>query len=124
MGRWMGETMGGALTKPSAKIATILFFAAIAAGGFAGCALMQIDADVNDFIPGGSYLKEWISDSNSLFRSLGDGINVFTREFDVTTEENANTLLAASLVRCHRFCGFLDRGVQRRARVHRGVHRV
>lgn len=97
MGRWMGETMGGALTKPSAKIATILFFAAIAAGGFAGCALMQIDADVNDFIPGGSYLKEWISDSNSLFRSLGDGINVFTREFDVTTEENANTLLAASL---------------------------
>ena len=89
MGRWMGDVMGGFLAKPVVKVATIAAFAAIAAGGFAGCALMQIDADVNNFIPGGSYLKEWIGDTNTLFRSLGDGISIFTRDFDITTEANA-----------------------------------
>jgi predicted RND superfamily exporter protein len=96
MGRWMGDTLGGALTDKKVKAGVLVAFAAVAAGGFAGCALMQIDADVNDFIPGGSYLKEWIADSNSMYRSLGDGIDVYTRDMDVHTETGAATLLAAS----------------------------
>ena len=57
---------------------------------------MQIDADVNDFIPGGSY-TEWIADSNSMYRTLGDSIDVYTRDMDVHTETGAAlTVLAAS----------------------------
>ena len=97
MGRWMGESLGGFLTNPKAKMFVILAFAAISAGGFAGCALMQIDADVNDFIPGGSYLKEWIADSDSMFRMVGDSIDVYTRDFEVHTATGSATLAAASL---------------------------
>ena len=96
MGRWIGDVLGGALTDKKVKAGVLVAFAAVAAGGFAGCALMQIDADVNDFIPGGSYLKEWIADSDAMYRSLGDGIDVYTRGIDVHTETGATTLLAAS----------------------------
>ena len=96
MGRWMGDTLGGVLTDKKVKAGVLVAFAAVAAGGFAGCALMQIDADVNNFIPGGSYLKEWIADSDAMYRSLGDGIDVYTRDMDVHTETGATTLLAAS----------------------------
>ena len=96
MGAWMGQTMGGALTKPAVKYGVLAFFAAIAAGGFAGCAMMQIEADVNDFIPGGSYLKEWIADSNSLFGKLGDPIYVYSRDLDVSTAEGAALMITAS----------------------------
>ena len=96
MGRWMGDILGGALTDKKVKAGVLVAFAAVAAGGFAGCALMQIDADVNDFIPGGSYLKEWIADSNSMYRTLGDSIDVYTRDMDVHTETGAATVLAAS----------------------------
>ena len=96
MGRWIGDVLGGALTDKKVKAGVLVAFAAVAAGGFAGCALMQIDADVNDFIPGGSYLKEWIADSDAMYRSLGDGIDVYTRDIDVHTETGATTVLAAS----------------------------
>ncbi len=96
MGRWMGDTLGGVLTDKKVKAGVLVAFAAVAAGGFAGCALMKIDADVNNFIPGGSYLKEWIADSDAMYRSLGDGIDVYTRDMDVHTETGATTLLAAS----------------------------
>ena len=96
MGRWFGDALGGALTKKPVKVAVLAAFAAIAAGGFAGCAQLQIDADVNDFIPGGSYLKEWIADSNALFRELGDSIAVYTRDVDVSSADGAALALAAS----------------------------
>ena len=126
MGRWMGDILGGALTDKKVKAGVLVAFAAVAAGGFAGCALMQIDADVNDFIPGGSYLKEWIADSNSMYRTLGDSIDVYTRDMDVHTETGAAAVLAASAAfranpHRRRVGGFVDRGVQRVSRRDRRV---
>ena len=96
MATFMGDTLGGALTKKPVKIFVIAFFAAIAAGGFAGCAMMKIEADVNDFIPPGSYIKDWIDDSDAHFRALGESISVYSRNTEVNTAEGAAMMTAAS----------------------------
>lgn len=96
MGAFMGDTLGGMLSKKPVKIAVIVLFAAVAGGGFAGCAKMEINADVNNFIPPGSYLKTWIADSNTMFRALGDSIAVYSRNTEVNSAEGAAVLAASS----------------------------
>jgi hypothetical protein len=56
----------------------------------------KVDADTNDFIPPGSYLKDWLSDSESLFSEVGDPIDVYSRATEVHTAEGAALMLAAS----------------------------
>jgi Niemann-Pick C1 protein len=96
MQSFLGDSLGGALTRPWVKCAVIAAAAALAAGGFAGCAMMKVDADVNDFIPPGSYLKDWFADADALFLKLGAGISVYSRDTAVHTAEGAALMLAAS----------------------------
>ena len=96
MAAFMGDTFGGFLTKKPVKYGVIVLFAAIAAGGFAGCAMMKIDADVNDFIPPGSYVKDWIDDSDEYFTTVGQDIAVYSRDMEVNTAEGAKIMTDAS----------------------------
>jgi len=96
MAAFMGDTLGEFLTKMPVKVAVILVFAALALAGFVGCSRMEIDADVNDFIPFGSYLKPWVDDSNAMFRALGDDISVYSRYKDVHTADGAAVMEASS----------------------------
>ena len=36
-----------------------------------------MQADVNDFIPAGSYLKDWFAARDKYFTSVGDAVNVY-----------------------------------------------
>ena len=96
MERAFGESLGGQLVKPWVKGAVCVGFAAIAVGGFIGCSQLEIDADVNDFIPAGSYVKDWFADTNAYFAKLGDSIAVYSRDVDVHTADGAALMLAAS----------------------------
>lgn len=96
MERAFGESLGGQLVKPWVKGAVCVGFAAIAVGGFIGCSQLEIDADVNDFIPAGSYVKDWFADTNAYFAKLGDSIAVYSRDVDVHSADGAALMLAAS----------------------------
>ena len=96
MEKAFGDGLGGALSKPMVKGFVCVFFAAIAVGGFIGCSQLEIDADVNDFIPAGSYVKDWFTDTNEYFAKLGDSIAVYSRDVDVHTADGAALMLAAS----------------------------
>ena len=92
---FMGESLGGTLTKPWAKGLVVGVFTAIAIVGFVGCARMKIEADVNDFIPEGSYLKDWLSDSDYYFTKVGDAIALYTNNIQINTAENSKVLRLA-----------------------------
>jgi len=96
MQTWMGESLGGALTKKWVKAVVVVAFAALAGVGLAGCAMMEVQADVNDFFPPGSYVKDWIEDSNTLFRGQGESIAIYTRDTPVNTAQGTSLLLASS----------------------------
>jgi len=75
---WMGDVMGGFLTKPAVKVAVLIGFLGIAAAGIAGTAIIEVDADSNDFIPPGSYVRDFIGQNRDWFSTVGDSVAVYT----------------------------------------------
>jgi len=59
------------------KIGVLLVFSALTVCGIYGCTQIQVQADVNDFIPAGSYLKDWFSARERYFTSVGDDVNIY-----------------------------------------------
>jgi Niemann-Pick C1 protein len=78
MQRVLGKGLGGQITKKKVKYGVLSFFTALTVGGIIGATKMQVDADVNDFIPDGSYLKDYFSDLRTYFARYGDPVEIYT----------------------------------------------
>ena len=85
----LGDGLGKQLGKKPVKIFVLAFFSAITVGGIIGSTKMQVDADVNNFIPDGSYLKNWFADTDAYFTEYGDAVEVYSKStLDLTTEDS------------------------------------
>jgi Niemann-Pick C1 protein len=52
-----------------------------------------VQADVNDFIPAGSYLKDWFNARDRYFISVGDDVNVYIKsDVDYSQPETWNQM--------------------------------
>ena len=71
--------MGRRLQNRIVKIFVVCFFSAITIGGIIGSSKMKVDADVNNFIPDGSYLKDWFADRDAYFTVYGDDVEIYTK---------------------------------------------
>ena len=76
--RGMGR-LGSGLRHRVVKYSVLVFFTVITIMGIIGCVKMEVDADVNNFIPDGSYLKGWFADSNTYFTESGDSVELYSK---------------------------------------------
>lgn len=70
---WLGRQY----STPQARAAIVLLWFGVLSAGIYGTSRMRVDADVNDFIPAGSYLKEWIKIAQSDFGSTGIPVQLY-----------------------------------------------
>ncbi|CAG9462334.1 unnamed protein product [Pedinophyceae sp. YPF-701] len=69
--------LGQFLAKPVTKGVVVVAFLAIIGVGISGVPQMQIEADVQDFVPPGSYLTGFVSTNEDLFTSVGVDFDVY-----------------------------------------------
>lgn len=86
------EALGKLLSLMHVKIGVLVGFAAIAAVGIVGVTQIEVDADVDDFIPSGSYLGSWNNIKEDLFTSVGDGTGVYMQNVDFASPEIQNQM--------------------------------
>ena len=87
--------------------------------GFIGCSQLEIDAD-NDFIPAGSYVKDWFADTNAYFAA--GRFHGCTRDVIVIADGAALMLAASTAFKADPYVAETsaasDRVVQRPSRCH------
>ena len=93
--KFLGQGLGVTLGNFSTKIAVLVTFCAITAAGIAGTTKIEVDADVGDFIPDGSYLKTYISESKDLFTTYGDDVQLYAKG-TLDLPQDDSVLLAAT----------------------------
>ena len=70
---WLGRQYA----KPAVRWSVVVLWLVALAAGIYGTSQMQVDADVNDFIPEGSYLREWIRIGQDSFDQTGTTVNLY-----------------------------------------------
>lgn len=65
--RWVGTQY----TKLTVKIAVIVVWLGLLSTGIYGTSQMRVESDINDFIPAGSYLKDWLATVETHFPTTG-----------------------------------------------------
>ena len=93
--KFLGQGLGVTLGNFSTKIAVLATFCAITAAGIAGATKIEVDADVGDFIPDGSYLKTYISETKDLFTTYGDDVQLYAKG-TLDLPQDDSVLLAAT----------------------------
>lgn len=76
------EALGRLLSKKWIKALVIISAVGIAGVGIAGAVQMKVDADVDDFYPQNSYLKDWLDASTDYFTSSGASTGIYMRDVD------------------------------------------
>ena len=56
------------------KAVVLAAFTAITIAGIYGCTQIQVQGDVNDFIPAGSYLLDYFRDQENMFDRVGEQV--------------------------------------------------
>lgn len=74
------KNLGYLLQTPTAKVFVIVMYLGLLAGGIAGVAKIPVDADVNDFIPPGSYLEDWLDTNDEYFETVGESVGVYFKD--------------------------------------------
>eukprot|EP00241_Pyramimonas_parkeae_P004525 CAMPEP_0114239316 /NCGR_PEP_ID=MMETSP0058-20121206/8394_1 /TAXON_ID=36894 /ORGANISM="Pyramimonas parkeae, CCMP726" /LENGTH=882 /DNA_ID=CAMNT_0001351487 /DNA_START=50 /DNA_END=2698 /DNA_ORIENTATION=- len=71
------------------KLAILGFFAVLGAVGLYGSIKIKTQADINDFIPEGSYVRDFLAAQDKYFDSVGDQVYIFiTEDFEYEKSEN------------------------------------
>eukprot|EP00892_Ulva_mutabilis_P011129 jgi/Ulvmu1/8389/UM042_0096.1 len=70
---WLGRQYSSA---PARAVVLGLWVVLLGAGIY-GTTQMRVDADVNDFIPAGSYLRDWLQVGRSAFGSTGISVELY-----------------------------------------------
>eukprot|EP00210_Caulerpa_lentillifera_P009527 g9085.t1 len=81
------EALGQLLTKSWIKAIVIISALVLAGVGIAGTIQMKVDADVDDFYPANSYLKDWMDATTDYFTSSGTFTGIYMREVDFSSEK-------------------------------------
>ena len=71
--------LGTLLSKRPAQIVVILLWLGLLAAGIVGTSRMKVDPDVNDFIPEGSYLKDYFQVNKDYFVTEGAAAALYFR---------------------------------------------
>lgn len=71
--KWLGKQY----TKPSVKGFVISMYLGLLAAGIYGTAKMKVEADVADFIPAKSYLRDWYNTLTDNFGATGTDVNLY-----------------------------------------------
>lgn len=71
--RWLGAQY----VKKPVKAVVIVTWLGILAAGIYGTSQMRVDADVNNFIPEGSYLRDWIDTIRQDFAQTGTSVGLY-----------------------------------------------
>lgn len=69
--------VGGLLQKNSVKAVVLLVWLGMLSAGIHGTSQMRVDADVNDFIPTGSYLRDFFDTTREQFGETGTRIDLY-----------------------------------------------
>lgn len=59
------------------KIVVIVIAVGLLAAGIVGTSQMRVEADVNDFIPEGTYLREWLDVDSDYFQTTGTDAGLY-----------------------------------------------
>eukprot|EP01025_Chloroclados_australasicus_P010600 TRINITY_DN1437_c0_g1_i3.p1 TRINITY_DN1437_c0_g1~~TRINITY_DN1437_c0_g1_i3.p1 ORF type:complete len:950 (+),score=108.56 TRINITY_DN1437_c0_g1_i3:595-3444(+) len=81
--QWLAYAMrglGSILTTLPGKVIVILVYVGLLIGGIVGVAKIPVDADVNDFVPPGSYLENWIDTNDDYFNTVGSSVALYFKE--------------------------------------------
>lgn len=71
--RWLGKQY----CKKPVKVVVVLVWLGLLAAGIYGTSQMTVEADVNNFIPEGSYLRAWIQTIQENFAQTGTEVGVY-----------------------------------------------
>lgn len=114
------------MSKTPVKVIVILTFVGVAAGGLAGIVNIEVDADVDDFIPTGSYLRDWNTIREDYFTTVGSSTGIYMQDVEFSSEQiqrqmtqmceafQSNPTVVDSTVRCwyEDFRAFVSPGVE------------
>jgi hypothetical protein len=86
------------------KIAILVAWAALLAFGIFGASKMRVEADVNNFVPEGSYLRDWIDVGDKYFQATGESAALYfvstddvPIDFSTSATQAAMTAAAADI---------------------------
>jgi Niemann-Pick C1 protein len=65
------------LSRNWCRVIVIIVWLGVLAAGIYGTSQMKVDADVNDFIPEGSYLKGWLRTQEKYFKTAGTQVSLY-----------------------------------------------
>lgn len=71
--------LGALLSKRPAQIVVVILWLGALAAGIVGTSQMRVNADVNDFIPDGSYLKDYFKVNDDYFVTEGASAALYFR---------------------------------------------
>lgn len=71
------KRFGGLLSKKPTKMVVIVLWLLFLVGGIIGTSQMKVDADVDDFIPSGSYLRDFWDTTREQFGETGTDISLY-----------------------------------------------
>lgn len=71
--KWLGRQY----TKSSVKGVVLSAYIGLLAAGIYGTSQMKVDADVADFIPANSYLRDWYSTLTEHFGATGSDVSLY-----------------------------------------------
>jgi len=71
------------------KAVVLAAFTAISIAGIYGCTQIQVQGDVNDFIPAGSYLLDYFRDQENKFDRVGEQVDLYIEgDYDYKNRNN------------------------------------
>ena len=80
---FFGRTLGNILSMQPAKAIVVFLFVSTLAMGISGTVQIPVQADIDNFIPPNSYLKEWYDVQDTYYNRVGASVAVYTVNYDI-----------------------------------------
>jgi Niemann-Pick C1 protein len=89
--------LGHVLVLKPVKVVVLAVWLGLLIAGIIGATRMRVDADVNDFIPDGSYLKDFYKLYENTFTTTGDAVDVYFRSTDAAPLDFSNPRIGTQM---------------------------
>lgn len=80
---FFGRTLGNILSMQPAKAIVVFLFVSTLAMGISGTVQIPVQADIDNFIPPNSYLKDWYDVQDTYYNRVGASVAVYTVNYDI-----------------------------------------
>lgn len=89
--------LGHVLVLKPVKVAVLALWLGLLIAGIIGASRMRVDADVNDFIPDGSYLKDFFKLYTNAFKTSGDSVDLYFLSTDAVPLDFSDPRIGAQM---------------------------